>query len=247
MSGIDLNADMGEGAGTDAVLMGLVSSASIACGGHAGDAATMRATLRLAKAHGTAVGAHPGFADKANFGRTRMNLPADALTVLVRDQVGALLALAEAEGVPVRYVKLHGALANMAAEDIAVAGAALAGARAADAGLAVLALDNSQQVAAAEALGMTVVREAYADRAYADNGMLAPRSRPGAVLETVDAVVAQVREIALHHRIHTMNGTIIATGAGSICLHSDTDNVAEFAARIAKALHDAGVTVAAPY
>jgi len=247
MTTIDLNADMGEGAGADAALMALVSSASIACGGHAGDAETMRKTLRLAKEHGVAVGAHPGFADKENFGRIRIDLPAQALTELVKVQVEALLAIADEEGVRVRYVKLHGALANMAAEDMAVAQAALRGAQAARDGLAVLALDKSAQVVAAEALGMRVVREAYADRAYDDDGMLVSRERNGAVLRDVQDVVGQVLEIAVNRRIKTLDGVRIATTAQSICLHSDTANVEAFASRIALALQNAGVEVAAPY
>ena len=117
MTALDLNADMGEGMGADEDLLALVSSASIACGGHAGDEATMRATIRAAKERGVVIGAHPGFADREHFGRRRLLLPPQELDEQVRGQVRRLVEIAEEEGAAVRYLKLHGALANMAAEE----------------------------------------------------------------------------------------------------------------------------------
>ena len=165
MSSIDLNADLGEGVGDDAAMFEIVSSASIACGGHAGDAGTMRAAVRAAKARGVIVGAHPGFADRENFGRKRLMLPPEELDASVRAQVRGLVEIAEEEGWPVRYVKLHGALANMAAEEPTVMALCLAAIEGLVQDIAVLAIDNSAQVEIAEALGFRTIREAYADRA----------------------------------------------------------------------------------
>jgi len=243
----DLNADMGEEMGDDAALMPLVSSASIACGGHAGDAATMRATLRLAARHGVAAGAHPGFADRANFGRMRLQRTPAELTAEVRAQVARLLDIAEDESIPVRYVKLHGALANMAAEDEAVARAAFEGAALVDRSLAVLALDNSAQVAAAENLGLRVAREAYADRAIDDHGLLVPRGTPGAVLEDAGKAVDQCLGLARRGELTTLSGNVLASAARSICIHGDTPGAVAMARRIRAALLEAGVSITAPW
>ncbi len=153
MKQFDLNADLGEGMPGDAALFDIISSASIACGGHAGDETTMRLALRAARARGVAVGAHPGFADREHFGRRRLLLPPEELDEQVRAQVRALVEFAEEEEVPVRYLKLHGALANMAAEEPAVAALCFASVTGLVPGLAVLAIDDSAQVEVAEALG----------------------------------------------------------------------------------------------
>src|SRR6185312_11985848 len=172
MTTLDLNADLGEGLPNDAALLEIVSSASIACGGHAGTRDTIRAALRAAKAQGVVAGAHPGFADPEHFGRRRLDISAEELTRQMRTQLELIGGLAREEGVELRYAKLHGALANMAAEDEHIASIAFAAVRNHDAHLAVLAIDNSAQVAAAEALGLKVILEAYADRAYQPDGLL---------------------------------------------------------------------------
>lgn len=240
---IDLNADVGEGAGTDAALLQIVSSASIACGGHAGDAETMRDTLRLARNNGVRVGAHPGFADKQNFGRVRLNLPLDEIAAQVRAQVDALLDIAATESVQVAYIKLHGALANMAAEDEELASACFSVWAELVPDGPVLALDSSAQVAAAEALGLPVIREAYADRAYQANGLLASRTLPGAVLDDPEAVISQCLSLAERGELSTIDGGTIPSRATSICIHGDTPGAVAFAARIRSELERQGVEI----
>lgn len=243
MARLDLNADLGEGIGNDLALLSLVSSASIACGGHAGDAETMRETVRAARTFGVAVGAHPGFADREHFGRRRLALPPETLDAQVRGQVSALLAIAGEEEVPVRYVKLHGALANMAAEDEAVALLAFTACAGLKDRLAILAIDNSAQVRAAEALGFPVIREAYADRGYQPDGLLVPRGEPGAVLHDPAAIAERAVRLAQVGEIVAVDGTVIPTEARSLCIHGDTPEAVEIAGAVRRALEDAGVTV----
>jgi UPF0271 protein len=243
MARLDLNADLGEGIGNDLALLSIVSSASIACGGHAGDEASMREAVRAARTFGVTVGAHPGFADREHFGRRRLLLPPEELDAQVRGQVSALLAIAGEEDVALRYVKLHGALANMAAEEPAVAMVAFTACAGLREGLAILAIDNSAQVAIAEALGFPVIREAYADRGYLPNGLLVPRSEPGAVLHDVAAIAERAVRLAERGEIVAVDGTVIRTEARSLCIHGDTPEAVEIARAVRGALEEAGVEV----
>jgi UPF0271 protein len=243
MTTLDLNADLGEGLGNDAALIGIVSSASIACGGHAGNVETMTAAVRAAHAEGVSIGAHPGFADPENFGRQRLYLDDDELTRQIRTQLEALAEVAQGEGATVRYVKLHGALANMAAEEERLASIAFAAVRNHDANLAILAIDNSAQVTAAETLGLAVVREAYADRAYLPNGMLVPRSEPGAVLHDTDAIVARAIRLAESGEIVAIDGTVFTTTARSLCIHGDTPDAVAIVAALHAALTQGGIPI----
>lgn len=247
MTSLDLNADLGEGMAGDEALLDIVSSASIACGGHAGDEETMRRTLRAAKVRGVAVGAHPGFADRENFGRRRLVLPPEELDGQVRSQVRRLVEIADEEGVDVRYLKLHGALANMAAEEPAVAALCFASVAGLVSDLSILAIDNSAQVEVAETLGYEVVREAYADRAYLPNGLLVPRSAPGAVLHDPDEIAARAVRLATAGELVAMDGSIIESGATSLCIHGDTQEAVAIARAVREALGSAGITVRAPY
>ncbi len=243
MSWLDLNADLGEGVGDDAAMLEIVSSASIACGGHAGDEATMRAALRAAKARGVVVGAHPGFPDRDGFGRRRMVLPPDELDATVRAQVRMLVELGEEEGWPVRYVKLHGALANMAAEEPAVAALCFAAVEGLVRDMAILAIDNSAQAEAAEALGFRVVREAYADRAYQPDGLLVSRQMPGAVLHDKVAISARAARLARAGELVAVDGGVIATTARSLCVHGDTPDAVGIARAVRAGLFLAGVEI----
>ena len=247
MTTLDLNADLGEGMPGDEALLDIVSSASIACGGHAGDAETMRRTLRAAKARGVAVGAHPGFADRENFGRRRLILPPEELDEQVSSQVRLLVEIAEEEGVDVRYLKLHGALANMAAEEPAVAALCFASVAGLVPDLAILAIDNSAQVEVAEALGYPVVLEAYADRAYLPDGLLVPRSAPGAVLHDAEAIAERAVRLAKSGELVAIDGSIIATRATSLCIHGDTAEAVAIARAVRHALEAEGIAVSAPY
>ena len=245
MTSIDLNADIGEGLPNDEALLAIISSASIACGGHAGSEATMRAALAGARAHGVVAGAHPGFADPENFGRRRLEIGADELTRQMRTQLETISGLAREEGVDLRYVKLHGALANMAAEDEGIASIAFAAVRNHDANLAILAIDNSAQVTAAEALGMAVVHEAYADRAYQANGLLVPRAEPGAVLQDAGLIAQRAVRLATRGELVAVDGTAISSVARSLCLHGDNAEAVAIARALREALAEAGIGIAA--
>lgn len=244
MTTLDLNADLGEGMGADDALLDIVSSASIACGGHAGDEISMRIALRAAMARGVTVGAHPGFADPENFGRRRLLLPPEELDAQVRGQVSRLLELAEDEGADLRYVKLHGALANMAAEEPAVAMVAFAAVVGLKRDLGILAIDNSAQVEVADAIGFPIVREAYADRGYLPSGLLVPRSDAGAVLHDPAVIAERAVRLAQHGEIVAVDGTIISTEARSLCIHGDTPEAVEIARAVRSALESAGVGIA---
>ena len=245
MTWLDLNADLGEGVGDDRAMLELVSSASIACGGHAGDAQTMRDTLRAARANGVVVGAHPGFPDRAGFGRNRMVLPPEALDATIREQVRMLVEIAEAEAWPVRYVKLHGALANMAAEEPAIAALAFAAVEGLVRDMAILAIDNTAQSDIAEGLGFPTIREAYADRAYQPNGLLVPRAAPGAVLHDPALIAARAVRLAGAGEIVAIDGTVLATTARSLCIHGDTPEAVDIARAVRHALDAAGIAVRA--
>jgi UPF0271 protein len=243
----DLNADLGEGSGADEALLDIISSASIACGGHAGDEITMHVALRAAKARGVVVGAHPGFADRENFGRRRLLLAPAELDAQVRAQMTEFASIAAEEEAPVRYVKLHGALANMAAEEDAIAAVAFAAVAGLVRDLAILAIDNSEQVRIALQFGFPVVREAYADRAYQPNGLLVPRSEPGAVLHDPGAIAERAIRLAETGEIVAVDGTVIRTAARSLCIHGDTPEAVEIARSVRAALEAAGIAVAAPW
>jgi UPF0271 protein len=245
MNWLDLNADLGEGIGDDAAMLDIVTSASIACGGHAGDVDTMRATLLAAKARGVAVGAHPGFEDRENFGRRRLVLPPEELDDSIRRQVRTLVEIGEAEGWPVRYVKLHGALANMAAKEPAVMALCLAAIEGLAEDMRVLAIDNSAQVEIAGALAFRTIREAYADRAYQPDGLLVPRQMPGAVLHDPVEIAGRAVRLAQAGEIVAMDGSIVRTEARSLCIHGDTPDAVTIARAVRDALASAGVEIRA--
>ncbi len=245
MNWLDLNADLGEGVGDDAAMLEIVSSANVACGGHAGDDATMRATVRAAKARGVVIGAHPGFADRDHFGRRRLVMPPEDLDASVRLQVRTLVEIAEEEGWPVRYVKLHGALANMAAEEPAVMALCLAAIEGLVQDMAVLAIDNSAQDEVAESLGFRTIREAYADRAYQPGGLLVSRQMPGAVLHDSAEIAARAVRLAETGEIVAVDGSIVRTQARSLCIHGDTPDAVALARAVKDALASAGVEIRA--
>ena len=203
----------------------------------------MRAALRAAKARGVVVGAHPGFPDRANFGRTRMVLPPEDLDATIRTQVRSLVELGEEEGWPVRYVKLHGALANMAAEEPAVAAVCFSAVVGLVEDLAILAIDDSAQVEVAEVMGFPVIREAYADRGYMSNGLLVPRSAPGAVLHDPALIAERAVRLATAGELVALDGTVIKTAATSLCVHGDTPEAVEIARAVRRALEAEGIAV----
>ncbi|ODT50196.1 5-oxoprolinase subunit PxpA [Devosia sp. 63-57] len=245
MTRIDLNADIGEGMGTDEDLLEIVSSASIACGGHAGDAPTIRRLLKLCRARGVRAGAHPGYADPKRFGRFRLVMPLEQLLGQIRDQMFLIRHIADEVEVPLGYVKLHGALANQTAEELAFAVGVFATIQGMDSRIAVLALDNSEQVRAAKAVGMPLIREAYADRAYTAEGLLVPRSQEGAVIHDSGQVIERCLRLAREGEIAAIDGTVLKSEARSICLHGDTPGAVELARDVRDALEAEGVEIGA--
>jgi UPF0271 protein len=238
---VDLNADLGEGAPDDAELLALVSSANIACGWHAGDARLMQATVRAALARGVAIGAHPSYPDRDNFGRSEMQLaPSDVHADLVY-QIGALAALVRAAGGRLHHVKPHGALYNQAARDPALADAVAAAVRAVDPGLAVYGLAGGELLGAAERAGLRAVAEVFADRGYRADGSLVPRGQPGAHIDSVDAVVARTLRMVREGVVEAVSGETVPLRAQTICLHGDGPHALAFARAIHAALTGAGV------
>ncbi len=233
---IDFNCDLGEGCGDDAAIVPHLSSASIACGGHAGDDATMRAALRLCREHGVAAGAHPGYADREQFGRRDLALSFDDIGMLVRTQLLRLAALASDEGVRLAHIKPHGALYNLAARDRAVADAIAAAVAAVDASLILFGLSGSALPDAGTAAGLRVAHEVFAERGYAQDGQLLPRGAPGAVIVSLDAAIIQARTLATTGTVTSADGQRLHLRADTLCLHGDRPNAAVFAQRLRQAL-----------
>jgi UPF0271 protein len=249
MATIDLNADLGEGFGRwsltdDAALLGVVTSANVACGFHAGDPSTIRRVCDLAVTAGVAIGAQVSYRDLAGFGRRSMDVPPDELADEVTYQIGALSAFAVAAGDRVRYAKPHGALYHRVISDQAQAEAVVAGIRRAAGDLAVLGFPESELLRVAGSAGLAVVQEAFADRAYGADGALVSRREAGAVITDESVVVAQALRLATAGEVVTTDGQVLTMRAGSLCLHGDTPGAARLAASVRDALVAAGVTVA---
>lgn len=248
---IDLNCDMGEAFGAytigdDAAMMALVSTANIACGFHAGDPVVIMKTLLLAKKHGVCVGAHPSFMDLYGFGRRRISgeKPEDIEAQLIY-QIGAVRTMADAARWPITHVKTHGSLGNMAAEDPVLAAACVRAVLAVDPGLSLITIPYSETMKAAEAAGLAVACEVYADRAYSDTGMLMPRSEQGAVIHDQARSLKQVLHMVLDGYIPTSGGKKLPVKADSLCIHGDTPGAVEIAMRLRDGLETSGVTVRA--
>ena len=239
---IDLNCDVGEGAGHDEALMPWISSANIACGGHAGDDDTMRATIALARRHGVAIGAHPGHDDRARAGRRAIAIGPAAAADLVLAQVGRLAALA---GETLHHVKLHGALYHQAEADAALAAAIVAALGREHPRLVVYALAGGRFAAAARAHGLAVADEAFLDRAYTDSGALVPRGDPGALLHDPEAGAARAVEIASGGRVRSASGRDLAIRAATLCIHGDGRDPLGIARAVRLALDAAGIRVTA--
>lgn len=247
---VDLNCDMGESfgrweLGADAAIMPHISSANIACGAHAGDTIVMRRTLRLASQHGVSCGAHPGFADLAGFGRREIPTSPGEAADLVLCQLGALSAIAGAEGVRLRHVKAHGALYNMAARNRALADAIALAVASFDRTLTFFGLAGSGMLDAGRQAGLTVAAEGFADRAYEPDGSLTSRSLHGSVIHDLEIVVARAVRMARDGRVHARNGAEIELRVDTICVHGDTPGADQLAASLRAGLEDAGIKVAA--
>lgn len=242
---IDLNADLGEGSPEDAEVIRWVSSANIACGGHAGDADSMAAAVARCAAQGVRLGAHPGYPDRAGFGRRELGLTPAEIGMTVRAQVAALKAIADAAGVPLVHVKPHGALYHRAAQDPEVAAVLIALIRDLDPRLALVGLAGSPLLAAARAAGLAVLAEAFADRGYRADGGLQPRGLAGALIEDPAEVAAQALELVRNGQVRAVDGQCVAVRADTLCLHGDGAGAAARAAALHQALTAAGVRIAA--
>jgi UPF0271 protein len=246
---IDLNADLGESFGAysigdDEGLLGVVTSANIACGFHGGDPATMRLTVRRCLEKGVAIGAHPGLPDLAGFGRREMHITPDEAYELTVYQLGALQAFCTAEGGALRHVKPHGALYNMAASDEALAAAIARAVARVSPDLILVGLAGSALTRAGEAAGLCVAGEAFADRSYRADGTLTPRREPGAVLPP-ERAAAQAVQLARDGVVRAQTGADIAVRAETICVHGDSPHAVELARLVRRALEEGGLTLAA--
>jgi UPF0271 protein len=235
---IDFNCDLGEGGGADGELMPWITSANIACGGHAGDVVTMRETVALAEAHGVAVGAHPGFLDRENFGRREQELTAGALRELVTSQIEALRGCGS-----VRHVKPHGALYNQAARDPEMAKIVAEAVYEIDPKLILFGLAGSELVRAGRKRGLRVANEVFADRTYQADGSLTPRSRSDAVITDEAAAVAQVVRMLREGWVRSTDGSTVPIEADTVCLHGDGPKAVAMARRLNEALRDSGIKI----
>jgi UPF0271 protein len=229
---IDLNADVGEGASAEAGLLAVVTSASVACGAHAGDGERMRATVRAACDAGVVVGAHPGYPDREGFGRRELGASPADIERWVAEQLDALREVCRGEGVTLAYVKAHGALYHRAVDDAGAAEAIVAAIARVDRALAVLTLPGSALLAAARAAGLATAREAFLDRAYRSDGSLVPRDVPGALITDPDAAADRALLVARRDE------------ADSLCVHGDSPDALSIARAAARRLRDAGVEIA---
>jgi UPF0271 protein len=245
---IDLNCDMGESfgpwkMGADEEVMPHITSANVACGAHAGDPGVMRRTVKLARAAGVAVGAHPGFADLQGFGRRELQADPAEIEDAVIAQIGACAAIAKAEGALLQHVKAHGALYNMAARDPKLAAAIARAIRLSDPSLVMFGLPNSALLDAGRGEGLRVAAEGFADRSYEPDGSLTPRARPGAVIHDVDAVFKRALRMVRDGVVLTADGRAVELRVQTICVHGDTPGAPDLVARISAGLRAAGAAV----
>lgn len=235
MKTIDLNCDLGEGVGNDALIMPFISSANIACGYHAGDENTMKQTVELCKKHNVAIGAHPSYLDRENFGRTDQRLPAEQVYELVVNQIRLLEEIANSSGVELTHVKPHGALYNMAARSMQLAAIISLAVKDVNKKLVLFGLSGSHLIKEGKNIGLKTANEVFADRTYQDDGSLTPRHKPGALIEDVDKAVAQVLQMVKKGTVTTITGKGKPIIAETICIHGDGSHALE----LAKAIHDA--------
>lgn len=248
MKTVDLNSDLGEGfgaysCGDDTAMLGIVTSANVACGFHAGDPDVMARTFRTAKEKGVSVGAHPGYPDLQGFGRRRIPMSANEVENIVAYQIGAAQAMAALAGHRITHVKAHGALANMACVEADLASAITRAVKAVDPSLVYLAIALSEQVKAGEAAGLTTKIEIFADRGYAEDGQLVRRGLAGAMIDDAEIAAQRVVEMLEKQAVVTVSGRWLPTPVDSICVHGDSQHAVETARTIRARLDAAGIAV----
>ena len=240
---IDLNADLGEGAGHDDELFGLISSASIACGVHAGDPSLVRESIETANRAGVSIGAHPSFWDRENFGRRELAVAPEDIFTLIIYQLGAFCALARQAGVTVHHAKPHGALYNMAVRDRTLADAIARAICFVDPSLLLFAPNGSELARAGEAHGLRIAHEVFADRNYLGNGLLVHRSRPEALLHDPAEAAGRVIRMLREGRVRSVEGKDVEVVADTVCLHGDNAESVEFARALRESLEKEGVVI----
>ncbi len=234
---VDLNCDLGESfgiykLGLDEEVISYISSANVACGFHASDPLVMAHTVKLAKEAGVCVGAHPGFQDLVGFGRRNMNVSFKEVKAMVQYQIGALDAFCKAAGIEMQHVKPHGALYNMAGKDLKLAEAICEGIYEVNPKLILLALSGSEMVNAAQNIGLKVAREAFADRAYEEDGSLVARAKEGAMITDEEVAIKRVVKMVKENKVEAITGKDIAIKVDSICVHGDGPKALEFVKKI---------------
>lgn len=233
----DINCDMGEAMGNDELIMPYISSANIACGYHAGDADTMRLCIESCRHYQIAIGAHPSFDDRENFGRTEMKLSPHECYTLVRKQLEIFKQVADAAAQKIHHVKPHGALYNLSARDMVTANVIARAVKDFDSHLILYGLSGSISISEAKKMGLQTASEVFADRTYQDDGSLTPRSRPGALLDNENRAVEQVMQMVKQGTVTTVSGKAIPILAETICIHGDGKQAVRFAKAIHKALN----------
>lgn len=242
---VDLNADLGEGCANDEALLQLISSANIACGFHAGDAQTMRQSVRWALKYGVAIGAHPSFPDRENFGRTAMQLPPETVFAQVVYQLGALAALCHAEGGKMVHVKPHGMLYNQAAADPLLADAIARAVCSVNPTLRLVGLAGSELIRAGDRLGLATRQEVFADRRYQSDGTLVPRSQPDALIESDELALRQTLMMVQRQTVISRDKINVPVQADTVCLHGDGEHAPDFARRLRDAFREQDILVSA--
>ncbi|MGV8926323.1 MAG: 5-oxoprolinase subunit PxpA [Ewingella sp.] len=242
---VDLNADLGEGCANDEALLQLISSANIACGFHAGDAQTMRQSVRWALKYGVAIGAHPSFPDRENFGRTAMQLPPETVFAQVVYQLGALAALCHAEGGEMVHVKPHGMLYNQAAADPLLADAIARAVCSVNPTLRLVGLAGSELIRAGDRLGLATRQEVFADRRYQSDGTLVPRSQPDALIESDELALRQTLMMVQLQTVISRDKINVPVQADTVCLHGDGEHALDFARRLRDAFREQDILVSA--
>lgn len=240
---IDINCDLGEGCGNDAELMKYISSANIACGYHAGDADTMKRTIDLALENNVAIGAHPGYDDRENFGRTNVDLPAKDVYNIVTDQIAALDEIAGRCSAKLTHVKPHGAMYNQSAKNAELAAAIAQAVKDFDPDLALFGLSGSVSIDEAAKIGLQTSAEVFADRTYQNDGSLTPRSQPNALITSDETSAGQVLDMIKYGRVRSTEAVMVKIVAETVCIHGDGPEAVELARAIKLKLEDNGITI----
>ncbi len=243
MMRIDINCDMGEGIGNENLLMPFISSANIACGFHAGDEEEMQRVVALCLQQEVAIGAHPSFPDRENFGRTTMNLPAGEIKQIIKEQLDILNKIVIAKGGKLHHVKPHGALYNMAGRDSVLARAIADAVIDFDSSLIYYGLAGSVMIDEAIKSGLQTANEVFADRTYQPDGLLTPRNQPGALINNIDNALKHVLQMINEKTVSAINGEIVPILADTICIHGDGSNAVEFAKAINNRLQAEGIQI----